>query len=91
MRECRENPADLADIRRSDAGALRLTEGHIQGELYGEPCHCPSGQRLNFGHSLDQSSLSAVRLERHLKSYDGKLAENVCLKRCKQISTIPRF
>lgn len=76
-RECRENPADLADIRRSDAGALRLTEGHVQGELYGEPGHCPSGQWLNFGHSLDQSGLSAVRLERHLKSYDGKLAENV--------------
>lgn len=77
MCEWRENPADLANIRRSDAGALRLTEGYVQGKLYGKPGHCPSGQGLNFGHSLDQAGLSAVRLERHLKSYDGKLAENV--------------
>lgn len=75
--ECRQNPADLADIRRSDTGALRLAEGHVQGELYGEPGHCPRGQRLDFGHSLDQSGFSAVRLERHLKSQGGKLAEDV--------------
>lgn len=62
----RTHSADLADIGRSDAGALPLAEGHVQGELDGQARHGSRGQWLDLGHSLNQASFGAVRLKRHL-------------------------
>jgi len=67
--------SDLADIRRFDAGALGLTEGHINGKLDGQTGHCSRGQRLDLGHSLNQAGFGAVRLQRHLKVHRSKVSD----------------
>lgn len=69
--------SDLADVRRFDTSALALTEGHIQGELDGQTGHCSSGQGLDLGHSLNQSSFGAVSLKRHLQLHNSKVSQGV--------------
>lgn len=67
--------SDLADIRRLDASALALTEGHIHGKLDGQTGHRSSGQGLDLGHSLNQSSFGAVCLKRHLQLHNSNVSD----------------
>lgn len=86
--------SDLADIRRLDTSALALTEGHIQGKLDGQTRHCSSGQGLNLGHSLNQSSFGAVSLQGHLQLCNRKVSSirncKVAQQMTKNITNIPK-
>lgn len=67
--------ADLADVRRFCTSALGLTEGNIHCKLDGQASHGSGGQRLNFGHSLDQPGFGAVGLQRHLQFHNSAVSE----------------
>lgn len=70
--DCTRKTPDLADVRRSDAGALGLAEGHVQGKLDGQAGHRPGGQGFDLGHSLNQAGFGAVRLQGHLQWQNSK-------------------
>jgi hypothetical protein len=57
----------LADVWGLDAGALSLAESYVEGELDSKAGHGASGQGLDLSHSLYQTCLGFMGLQRQLE------------------------
>ena len=66
---------NLDDVRGLDPSTLAFAEGHVEGKLDGQTGHGSRGQGLDLGHSLHQTCLGAVGLQRHLGMHDNNVRQ----------------